>query len=178
MVVVVVVLWCCGVVVPPPVPPLVLGSTAGSCATRWWDASRSVANNSHRGGLACFAEVVWTRVPESKLLRGKFRVNWLELDWKSQRTLTSTCVAMSTVCASSETSAGSLRHQDGEGKMLTSLLATLSIPSQRVRLQWAAQNHPWTSIQMGRATTIDQNVNPKRHPKNRHKRLQLRSDCT
>ena len=36
-------------------------------------------NNSYRGGLACFGEVVWARVPGTTLLRGKFEVNWLEL---------------------------------------------------------------------------------------------------
>ena len=38
-------------------------------------------NNSYRGGLACFGEVVWARVPRTRLLRGKFAVNWLELVW-------------------------------------------------------------------------------------------------
>ena len=36
-------------------------------------------NNSYRGGLACFGEVAWARVPVTRLLRGKFEVNWLEL---------------------------------------------------------------------------------------------------
>ena len=38
-------------------------------------------NNSYRGGIASFAEVVWARVPGSRLTRGKFEVNWLELVW-------------------------------------------------------------------------------------------------
>ena len=38
-------------------------------------------NNSYRGGLACFGEIVWARVPGSRLLRGKYEVNWLELVW-------------------------------------------------------------------------------------------------
>ena len=38
-------------------------------------------NNTYRGGLACFGEVVWDRVPGTRLLRGKFEVNWLELVW-------------------------------------------------------------------------------------------------
>ena len=38
-------------------------------------------NNSYRGGLACFGENVWARVPGSRLLRGKYEVNWLELVW-------------------------------------------------------------------------------------------------
>ena len=38
-------------------------------------------NNSCRGGLACFGEIVWARVPGSRLLRGKYEVNWLELVW-------------------------------------------------------------------------------------------------
>ena len=32
-------------------------------------------NNSNRGGLACFGEIVWVRVPGSRLLRGKYEVN-------------------------------------------------------------------------------------------------------
>ena len=36
---------------------------------------------SNRGGLACFGETVWARVPGSRLIRGKFEVNWLELVW-------------------------------------------------------------------------------------------------
>ena len=38
-------------------------------------------NNSYRGGLACFGEVVWARVLGTRLLRGKYEVNWLELAW-------------------------------------------------------------------------------------------------
>ena len=38
-------------------------------------------NNSYQGGLACFGEVVWARVPGTRLLRGKYEVNWLELVW-------------------------------------------------------------------------------------------------
>ena len=38
-------------------------------------------NASYRGGLACFGEIVWARVPGSRLLRGKDEVNWLELVW-------------------------------------------------------------------------------------------------
>ena len=38
-------------------------------------------NNRYRGGLACFDEIVWVRVPGTRLLRGKFEVNWLELVW-------------------------------------------------------------------------------------------------
>ena len=38
-------------------------------------------NKSYRGGLACFGEVVWARVPGTRLLRGKFELNWLELVW-------------------------------------------------------------------------------------------------
>ena len=38
-------------------------------------------NNSYRGGLACFGEIVGVRVPGTRLLRGKFEVNWLELVW-------------------------------------------------------------------------------------------------
>ena len=38
-------------------------------------------NNSYRGGLACFGEIVWARVPGSRLLSGKYSVNWLELVW-------------------------------------------------------------------------------------------------
>ena len=60
-------------------------------------------NNSYRGGLACFGEVVWARVSGTRLLRGKFEVNWLELVWlgKRERSPTRTCVGMSTACASS-----------------------------------------------------------------------------
>ena len=73
---------------------------------------------------------------------------WIGLSW---RTLTSTCVTMSTGCASSEPSGGSLRHPDGEGEMSTSLLATLPIPSQRDRLGGA---EPALDLQMECATTI------------------------
>ena len=52
---------------------------------------------------------------------------------------------LGTRCASSEPAGSSLRQPDEDRRMLTSLLATLSIPSQRVRLQRAVQNHPWTS---------------------------------
>ena len=38
-------------------------------------------NNNYRGGLACFGDVVWARVSGTRLLRGKFEVNWLELVW-------------------------------------------------------------------------------------------------
>ena len=38
-------------------------------------------NNSYRDGLACFGEIFWARVPGSRLLRGKYEVNWLELVW-------------------------------------------------------------------------------------------------
>ena len=38
-------------------------------------------NNSYRAGLACFGEVVWARVPGTRLLRGKYEVKWLELVW-------------------------------------------------------------------------------------------------
>ena len=38
-------------------------------------------NNSYRGGLACFGEIVWARIPGSRLLRGQYEVNWLELVW-------------------------------------------------------------------------------------------------
>ena len=38
-------------------------------------------NNSSRGGLACFVEIVWARVPGTRLLRGKYEVNWPELVW-------------------------------------------------------------------------------------------------
>ena len=38
-------------------------------------------NNSYRGGLACFGEVVWARVPGTRLLPGQYEVNWLELIW-------------------------------------------------------------------------------------------------
>ena len=38
-------------------------------------------NNSYRGGLAYFGEIVWARVPGPRLLRGKYEVNWLELVW-------------------------------------------------------------------------------------------------
>ena len=37
--------------------------------------------NSYRGGVACFGEIVWARVPGSRLLRGKYEVNWPELVW-------------------------------------------------------------------------------------------------
>ena len=36
-----------------------------------------VRNNSYRSGLACFGEIVWAVVPGSRLLRGKYEVNWL-----------------------------------------------------------------------------------------------------
>ena len=42
-------------------------------------------NNSYQGGLACFGEVVWARVPGTRLLRGKYEVNWLELVWLGAR---------------------------------------------------------------------------------------------
>ena len=35
--------------------------------------------NSYRGGLACSGEVDWARVLGTRLLRGKYEVNWLEL---------------------------------------------------------------------------------------------------
>ena len=38
-------------------------------------------NNSCGGGLASFGEVVWARVPGTRLLRGKSEVNWLQLVW-------------------------------------------------------------------------------------------------
>ena len=38
-------------------------------------------NNSYRGGLACFGEIIWARVPGTILLRAKFEVNWLVLGW-------------------------------------------------------------------------------------------------
>ena len=34
-------------------------------------------NTSYRCGLACFGDIVWARVPGTRLLRGKFEVNWL-----------------------------------------------------------------------------------------------------
>ena len=43
--------------------------------------SEVLRNNSYPGGLACFGEAVWARVPGIRLLRGKFEVNWLELVW-------------------------------------------------------------------------------------------------
>ena len=43
--------------------------------------SEVLRNNSYRGGLACFGEIVWARVPGSRLLRGKYEVNWLEMVW-------------------------------------------------------------------------------------------------
>ena len=45
-------------------------------------------NNSYRGGLACFGEIVWARVPGSRLLRGKYEVNWLELVWLGKTEIT------------------------------------------------------------------------------------------
>ena len=38
-------------------------------------------NNSFRGGLAYFGVIVWARVTGTRLLRGKFEVNWLKLVW-------------------------------------------------------------------------------------------------
>ena len=38
-------------------------------------------NDSYRGGLACFEEVFWAWLPGTRLLRGKFEVNWFELVW-------------------------------------------------------------------------------------------------
>ena len=38
-------------------------------------------NNSYRGGLSCFGEIAWARVPGSRLLGGMFEVNWLEHVW-------------------------------------------------------------------------------------------------
>ena len=40
-----------------------------------------VLRNNYRGGLACFGEVVWARIPGTRLLRGKYEVNWLALVW-------------------------------------------------------------------------------------------------
>ena len=34
-----------------------------------------------RGGRACFGEIVCARVSGTRLLHGKFEVNWLELIW-------------------------------------------------------------------------------------------------
>ena len=42
-------------------------------------------NNSHRGGIACFGEVVWAHVPGRRLVRGKFEVNWPVLVWLGKR---------------------------------------------------------------------------------------------
>ena len=59
-------------------------------------------NNSDRGGPACFGEIVWVRVPGTRLLRGKFEVNWLELVWLAKTgPRKSTGAATSTGCASS-----------------------------------------------------------------------------
>ena len=38
-------------------------------------------NKSYRVGLAYFGEVVWARAPGTRLLRGKYEVDWLELVW-------------------------------------------------------------------------------------------------
>ena len=37
--------------------------------------------HTSRSGLACFQEAVWARVPGTRLVRGKFEVNWLGLVW-------------------------------------------------------------------------------------------------
>ena len=42
-------------------------------------------NNSYRGGIACFGEVVWALVPGTRLVRGKFEVNWPVLVWLGKR---------------------------------------------------------------------------------------------
>ena len=41
-------------------------------------------NFSFRGGRACFGQIVWARVPGTRLLRGKFEVNWQQLVWLGQ----------------------------------------------------------------------------------------------
>ena len=59
----------------------------------------------------------------------RFDLSWS--GWARQRTQTGTCAATSMDCACSALSGGSLRQPDGEGRMLISLLQTLSIHSQK-----------------------------------------------
>ena len=75
----------------------VVGSTAGSMC-----GQTVLRNNTWKGELACFGEVVWPRVAGTRLLRGKFEVNWLELVWLGKRENSDEhlCVAMSNACAS------------------------------------------------------------------------------
>ena len=40
-----------------------------------------IRNNSCRGGLACLGEIVWVRIPGTRLLHGKCAVNWLAIVW-------------------------------------------------------------------------------------------------
>ena len=121
-------------------------------------------NNSYRGGVACFGEVVWVRVPGTRLLRGKYEVNWLEK---------STCAAMNTVCANFERSDDNPSQPDGGESFWTGSRVILSTPSQRARLLQTVANCQWTcngasesarmSTSMRRQRTRCQNRRPLRN---------------
>ena len=103
----------------------------------------STAGSSYRGGPACSGEVVWARVPGTKLLRGKFAVKCLELVWleKTEDSDEHLCGdeqgvrKFRTIMRQPETARW--RREDVDKLFF--------LPSQRLRLQWAVQNHLWTS---------------------------------
>ena len=85
---------------------------------------------------------------ERCFVRGEFDVKWLALVWlgKTENSDEDLCGDEHGV------------RKCWRGRMLTSLLATFSIPSQGVRSQRAVRHHPWTS-RLGHTERIDQNVN-------------------
>ena len=91
-------------------------------------------NNSYKGGLACFGEIVWARLPGSRLLRGKYEVNWLELVWLGKTENTEEHLRRRAWSAQDlDHQTDSPNQPDGDGSMLTSSREIHSIPNRRLR---------------------------------------------